>query len=63
MPPLFFEISDPVERKRVLSKFTKSNVKIPRFLDPDQLAGICGFLIDRTLELIQVTFSSDFGKL
>lgn len=52
MPPLFFEINDPVERKRVLSKFTKSNVKIPKAMDPSQLSGVCGFLVDRTVELI-----------
>lgn len=63
MPPLFFEISDAVERKRVLSKFTKSNVKVPKGLDPDQITGLCGFLIDRTLDMIQVTFNSDFGTL
>jgi hypothetical protein len=52
MPPLFFEINDPIERKRVLSKFTKSNVKIPKAMDFSQLSGVCGFLVDRTVELI-----------
>ena len=63
MPPLFFDISDLAERRRILSKYTKSNVKVPKGLDPDQLAGLCTFFVERTLELIEVTFDTDFSKL
>jgi hypothetical protein len=63
LPPLFFDIADTDERKKVLSKFTKTNVKLPRMLDPDKLTHVCSFFVDRTLERILVNFDKDFAKL
>jgi hypothetical protein len=32
--PLFLEIEDMQERRKVLSRFTKANLKVPKTLDP-----------------------------
>ena len=63
LPPLFFEIADLTERKRVLSKFTKTNVKLPRMLDPAKLAHLCSFFVERTLDNISINFDKDFSIL
>lgn len=61
-PPKVFEMTDVAERKKVLAKFTRSNIKVPRQLDPDQLSNLIEFFINKTLSLIQVKFS-DLNKL
>jgi hypothetical protein len=63
LPPLFFDIADVEERKKVLSKFTKTNVRLPRMLDPSKLTHVCSFFVERTLERILVNFDKDFSKL
>jgi hypothetical protein len=60
--PLFFEISDLTERKKILQKYTKSNVKVPKLLDPYQLAHLVSTFIERTLSLIEITFQ-DFSAI
>lgn len=54
-PPL--EKMDKEERKTVLMKFTKANLKLNISLEPYQVVELFDFFIDSTLNQIDVTFN------
>ncbi|CDW86523.1 UNKNOWN [Stylonychia lemnae] len=62
MPPPFDKM-EPDERKKVLQKYTKGNLKLNIPLDLDQLVHLTHELLASTMNQIQVTFKDQKGFL